>query len=191
MEDLSLPREGETARGKPLLAPRSRPWVVVGGDRRDLDAVYSPRLRPAESWSPMPPSATFSFALLLHWRLVLPWFAVQVFIWLSTFPVEPDWGHHPEDGIGLQTSAGRGRGEYTAKRSGRSPSTPTTGDFEELVGIFFLAVLPTRGGLRSSTSPHIHTHRRWGSIGGRGVATNRGSRGGNRIPITRGSSRGI
>jgi hypothetical protein len=37
----SLPREGETAREKPLLAPRSRPWVFVGGDRHDLDAGIS------------------------------------------------------------------------------------------------------------------------------------------------------
>ncbi len=60
MGDLSLPREGETAREKPLLAPRSRPWVFVGGDRHDRCAVYSPRPRPTEVWSPMPPSATDS-----------------------------------------------------------------------------------------------------------------------------------
>ena len=60
MDDLGLPREGETAREKPLLAPRSRPWVFVGGDRHDLRAVYSPRPRPAEVWSLMPPSATDS-----------------------------------------------------------------------------------------------------------------------------------
>ena len=60
MEDLSLPREGETAREKILLAPRSRPWVFGGGDRHDRRAVYSPRPRPAEIWSPMPPSATDS-----------------------------------------------------------------------------------------------------------------------------------
>ena len=60
MEDLSLPREGETAGEKTLLAPRNRPWVFVGGDRRARCAVYSPRPRPAEVWSSMPPSATDS-----------------------------------------------------------------------------------------------------------------------------------
>jgi hypothetical protein len=42
-----------------------------------------------------------------------------------------------------------------------------------------------------SHHPSVHTHRRWGSIEGSGVATDRGSRGGSRIPITRGSIRGL
>ena len=60
MEDLSPPRVVETARKKPLLAPLSRPQVGVEGDHPERFVVYSPRLRPAESWSPMPLSATAS-----------------------------------------------------------------------------------------------------------------------------------
>ena len=80
--------------------------------------------------------------------------------------------------------------ENTAQRSGRSPSTPTQGRLRGASRGFSLAVSTTRGGPRPSTSPHSHTHRRWGSIAGRGVATDWGSRGGSRIPITRGSIRG-
>ncbi len=40
-----------------------------------------------------------------------------------------------------------------------------------------------------STSPYNHTHGRWGSIGGCGVATDRYIRRGNRIPIPKGVNR--
>ena len=95
-----------------------------------------------------------------------------------------------DGGIGSYNSPGRGRGE-TAKRLGRSPSTPTQGRQRGASRGFSLAVSTTRGGPRPSTSPHNHTHRRWGNIRGRGVATDRGSMGDNRIPITRGSIRGV
>jgi hypothetical protein len=52
--------------------------------------------------------------------------------------------------------------------------------------VFFLAVSPSRGGLWSSTSPRMHTHRRWGGIGGRGTTADRGRRGGSRSAITTG-----
>ena len=58
MDYLSPPRVVETARKTSLKAPRNRPWVGVEGDRPDRFAVYSPLPRPAEVWSPMPPSAT-------------------------------------------------------------------------------------------------------------------------------------
>ena len=60
MEDQVYHVKGKPLGEKTLLAHRSRPWVFVGGDRRDLYAVDSSRLRPAESWSPMPPLATDS-----------------------------------------------------------------------------------------------------------------------------------
>ncbi len=45
MEDLSLPRVGETAREKPLLAPRSRPWSASKGNVTIFPCRCSPRLR--------------------------------------------------------------------------------------------------------------------------------------------------
>ena len=52
---------------------------------------------------------------------------------------------------------------------------------------FFLAVSPSRGGLQSSTYPRMHTHRRWGGIGGRGTAADQGLRGGSRFAIITGT----
>ena len=53
-------------------------------------------------------------------------------------------------------------------------------------GGFFLAVSTSRGGLRPSSSPRVHIHRRWEGIGGRGTAVDRGRRGGSCIMITKG-----
>ena len=58
------------------------------------------------------------------------------------------------------------------------------GDSEELEGGFLLWFPPSRSGYLSNTSPHNHTHRRWGRIGSSGEAADRGRRGGSQIMIT-------
>jgi hypothetical protein len=76
--------------------------------------------------------------------------------------------------------AARGRSSRSGckARSCRSsrPRHPR-GDCVVLEGGFYLRFLSSHGGLRSSASLHNHTHRRWGIIGSRGTAEDRGRRG--------------
>ncbi len=51
------------------------------------------------------------------------------------------------------------------------------GDCEELERGFHLRFPSSRRGLQSFTYLYSHTHRRWGSIGSRGTAADRGRRG--------------
>ena len=54
---------------------------------------------------------------------------------------------------------------------------------------FYLRFPSSRRGPRSFTPSHSHTHRRWGSIGSRGTAADRGRRGGVAVRDSKGSQR--